>query len=355
MVGSSSFWCQRFVHRQARAVMLADMRLAGGRAGAFLRPVLGLGLVATIFSFLGWSLASNWSDLRSEDIDVQPALLAVSAVPFIVATVLQALIWRLLVQHLDRADRPGLAQLPKVFLYSWVGRYVPGKIAYVAGRMFLGRSVGFSMPVLAGSMGYEMVLLLAAGSAFATVTVLPSVAVESETIWPYLALPALAIGALVALHPRTLRLGMRIGARVFGREDLQLDWILSQYQIARFSLLYLLVFCLVGVSFYLLVISITPYPLRYLPLAAGTFALAGVVGLVSVVTPAGIGVREGVIVAVLQITMPLELAILISLVARVWATVVDLLIVGGVLAFDYFSGERMLAAALRGNADEVET
>ena len=158
--------------------MLADMGLPRGSAGTLVRSVLGLALIATIFSFLGWSLASNWSDLRSEDIDVQPALLVVSAVPFIVATVLQALIWRLLVQHLDRADRPGLAQLPKVFLYSWVGRYVPGKIAYVAGRMFLGRSVGFSMPVLAGSMGYEMVLLLAAGSAFATVTVLPSVAVE---------------------------------------------------------------------------------------------------------------------------------------------------------------------------------
>lgn len=335
--------------------MLADMRLPVAARGTIARTVAGLGLIATIFAFLGWSLASGWNDLQSEDIDVRPALLVISAIPLIVAIIIQALIWRLLVQHLDRTDRPGLAQLPKVFLYSWVGRYVPGKIAYVAGRIFLGRSIGFSMPVLAGSMGYEMVLLLAAGSAFATLTVLPSVAVESEMVWPYLALPVLAIGALIALHPRTLRLGMQIVARVLGREDLQLDWILPPRQIVRFGLLYLLVFCLVGVSFYLLVISITPYPLRYLPLAAGTFALAGVVGLISVVTPAGIGVREGVIVAVLQITMPLELAILVSLVARVWATAVDLLIVGGVLAFDYLSGERMLAAALRGKAGEIES
>ena len=355
MVGSSSFWCQRFVHRQARAVMLADMRLPGGSAGRLLSSVLALGLIATIFSFLGWSLFSNWSDIRSEDIDVQPVLLVVSAIPLIVAIVLQAFTWRLLVGYLDGSDRPELRQLPKVFLYSWVGRYVPGKVAYVAGRFFLGRSLGFSAPVLVGSMAYEAVLLLVAGSALATVTVLPSVAVESETIWPYLALPLLAVGGAAALHPQVLRWGMQLGARLLRRERGGFDWILPREAIIRLSLLYTVVFCLVGGSFYLLIIAIMPYSPRYLPLAAGTFALAAVVGLVSVVTPAGIGVREGIVVAILQITMPIELAILISLVARVWTTVVDLVLVGGVLAFDYLSGERMLMAALRGRADEIET
>ena len=65
-------------------------------------------------------------------------------------------------------------------------------------------------------------------------------------------------------------------------------------------------------------------------------------------TPAGIGVREGILVTVLQVSMPLELAILLSLVARVWTTIVDLVVVGGVLAYDYLSGQRMLQAALRG-------
>ena len=145
--------------------MLADMRLLRGSAGTFLRLVFGIGLIATIFSFLGWSLFSNWSDIRSEDIDVQPVLLVVSAIPLIVAIVLQAFTWRLLVGYLDGSDRPELRQLPKVFLYSWVGRYVPGKVAYVAGRFFLGRSLGFSAPVLVVSMASAAVLLLVAVSA----------------------------------------------------------------------------------------------------------------------------------------------------------------------------------------------
>ena len=333
--------------------MLGHMRTASGRYGTLLRTSIGLGLIVITFSFLGWSLVSNWSELQAEEIDVKPALLLVSAIPFIAAIVAQAFIWRLIVSYLDGNERPALSHLPIVFLYSWLGRYVPGKIAYVAGRFFLGRSVGFSMPVLVGSIAYELALLGAAGAAFATVTLLPSIAMESATIWPYLALPLIAIGGAVALHPRVLRWAMQRGARFFGRDE-EFEWVLSPQQIARLGLLYAITFCLVGGSFYLLIISITPYSPRYLPLAAGTFALAGVVGMLSVVTPAGFGVREGVVVAVLQITMPLELAVLISLVARVWATVIDLVIVVAVLAYDYVSGERLLANALRGDAGEPE-
>ena len=333
--------------------MLGHMRRATGRYGTLLRTSIGLGLIVVTFSFLGWSLVSNWGELRAEEIDVKPVLLVVSAIPFIAAVVAQAFIWRLIVSYLDGTKRPGLSHLPKVFLYSWAGRYVPGKVAYVAGRFFLGRSVGFSMPVLVGSIAYELALLGAAGAAFATVTLLPSIAMESATIWPYLALPLIAVGGAVGLHPRVLRWVMQRGARLLGRDE-EFDWVLSPQQIARLGLLYAITFCLVGGSFYLLIISITPYSPRYLPLAAGTFALAGVIGMLSIVTPAGIGVREGVVVAVLQITMPLELAVLISLVARVWATVIDLVIVGGVLGYDYVSGERLLANALRGDTGEPE-
>ena len=327
------------------------MRVPAGRTATLLRTSIGLGLIAATFTFLGWSLASNWSDLRSEDIDIQPALIVVSALPMIAAIILQAFIWRLVVSYLDSEARLGLSQLPKAFLYSWVGRYVPGKVAYVAGRFFLGRTAGFPAPVLVGSIAYELALLTMAGAAFATLTLLPSIAIESETIWPYLALPAVAIAGLAALHPRVLRAVLQRGARLVGRDE-SFDWVLPQEHVLQLGLLYLVVFTLVGGSFCLLVVSITSLSAEHVPLAAGGFALAGVVGLVSVVTPAGIGVREGVTVAVLQLVMPLELAVLISLVARVWATVIDLVIVGGVLAFDYVSGERLLMRALRGDVEE---
>lgn len=325
-----------------------------GMLRRFARPVLGVGLIAAIFTFLALSLVSNWSKLRSEDISIQPVLIVVSAVPLIAAIVLQAFIWRRVVEYMDGAGQQGLNQLPKVFLYSWVGRYVPGKVAYVAGRFVLGRSVGVSASKLVGGIAYELALLLVAGSAFATLTVLPSVAVESEAIWPYLALPAIVAGGFMALHPRVLQWGAEMAARFTGRDLGDFGWILPQRAIVTLGLRYLVVFALNGAAFYLLIVSVTSYSAGFLPLAAGAFALGSVFGLLSVVTPAGIGVREGILVTILHVSMPLELAILISLVARIWTTVADLLVVGGVLAFDYLSGERMLQAALRGDRAPLE-
>ncbi len=95
--------------------------------GVIARYLIGFGAVGAIFFFLGRSLVSNWSDLTAEDIDVQPALLVVSTLPVAAAIILQAFIWKQIVAYLAGPDQSNLGQLPKVFLYSWIGRYVPGK------------------------------------------------------------------------------------------------------------------------------------------------------------------------------------------------------------------------------------
>ncbi len=332
--------------------MLCHMRMASGRSRTLLRTSIGLGLIVITVSFLGWSLASNWSDLTAEDVDIRPALLVASALPTALAIMLWAFVWRQIVVYLAPSGRGNSGQLPKIFLYSWMGRYVPGKVAYVVGRFVLGRSVGFSAPVLVGSMAYENVLLVTTGAAFATVALLPMLAIESESILPYLALPLVVVGGAVILHPRVLGWVVRLGARLLGRDLPPEGWQISSGQLAKLIGAFMVTHLVNGLGFYLLIISVTSYSPRYLPLAAGAFVLAGIVGMLSVFAPAGIGVREGVLVAVLQTTMPVELAVFISVAARVWATLIDVVLVGACFAYDYVSGERMLLSALRGSGAE---
>ncbi len=319
------------------------------------RPVIGFGVIAAIFFFLGRSLVSNWSDLSAENVNIQPAILVASMLPAAAAIILMAFVWRQIVAYLAGPAQANLGQLPKVFLYSWAGRYVPGKVAYVVGRFVLGRTAGVSGPVLVGSIVYENVLLITTGAAFATLTLLPILAIESESVLPYLALPIVAVGGAVVLHPRVLGWAVRLAARLLGRELPEDGWLLSPRQMARLIALVLVVHLVNGVGFYLLLNSITSYSPRYLPLAAGAFALAGIVGMVSVFAPAGIGVREGILVAVLQTTMPVELAIFVALVARAWSTGIDLLLITGSFLYDQLSGERLLMRALRGRVIEPDT
>ena len=66
----------------------------GGRSvGAVARGLIGLGVIALIFFFLIRSLAFNWHDLRSEEIDIQPALLLLSLLPPLAALLVLSLIW----------------------------------------------------------------------------------------------------------------------------------------------------------------------------------------------------------------------------------------------------------------------
>lgn len=321
-----------------------QLRTAAGVA----RSLIGLGAVVLIFYFLGRGLVSNWGDLTSEDINVRPALLLLSMVPAVAGIFGMSLIWARIVGYVAGGDRPPAGQLTKVFVYSWIGRYVPGKVAYVLGRFYLGQSIGLSSTALVSSIGYEMVLLMVAASAFAALTLVPALAVQSENVLPYLALPVVALGGVIALHPRVLGRALRFVLRMLGRESTEVDWLLPVPEMAKVVVFYFGVFSLNGLGLYLLIVSLTSYSPGHLPLVAGAYVLAGVIGMLSLFAPAGLGVREGILVGVLQLTMPLEVAILVSLAARAWATVVDLLVVGGCFVYDYASGERLLSGAIQG-------
>jgi uncharacterized membrane protein YbhN (UPF0104 family) len=58
--------------------------------------------------------------------------------------------------------------------------------------------------------------------------------------------------------------------------------------------------------------------------AAGAFALAWALGFLIVVVPAGLGVREAFLVVILRSAVPYDDAVLISLVARLWWSIVEL-------------------------------
>ncbi|MEX2158349.1 MAG: lysylphosphatidylglycerol synthase domain-containing protein [Dehalococcoidia bacterium] len=325
---------------------------------AIARYSIGLAVIVLTFYFLGRNLASNWNDLRSEELDIQPALLVLSGCFLAGDIMMRSIVWWDLTGYFAGDARPPYPRMAKVFLYSWIGRYVPGKVAYLVGRFYLGRAAGVPSRALVGGIAYENVLVLIMAMVLSALLLVPSLAVESESFWPYLALPAAAIGGVALLHPAVLSRVLRLAMRLTGRDLPDSDWILPARRMARTLALSAIVFSLSGVGFYLMVASLTNYPARYLPLAAGAMTLGAVVGSISIITPAGLGVREGVLVGILQFTMPRELAVLVAVVARVWATVVDLALVGLCFAFDYVSGDRLLFAAFRSRSDdglEIET
>ena len=79
-----------------------------------------------------------------------------------------------------------------------------------------------------------------------------------------------------------------------------------------------------GLAFALLLDAFTELSLREMVIAAAAFNLAGAAGVAAVPVPSGIGVREAVLIGLLQSVVPLEVATAAAVVARAGGIALDL-------------------------------
>ena len=83
-----------------------------------------------------------------------------------------------------------------------------------------------------------------------------------------------------------------------------------------------------GLHAWILAVGLGADPAAAVPLAVGGFALAWCVGFLVVVTPAGLGVREAVLVATLAPVLAPADALVLALVSRALLTASDLILAG---------------------------
>jgi len=67
--------------------------------------------------------------------------------------------------------------------------------------------------------------------------------------------------------------------------------------------------------------------------AIGILTAAHIVGVLAFIVPAGLGVRESILALLLVSYMPMDQAVLISLITRLWSTVADSYVLAAVLVF----------------------
>lgn len=203
---------------------------------------------------------------------------------------------------------------------SNLGRYLPGKIWQLTGIAAYLRVRGESGAAGLGASLALQAVVLASGVAVGLAT-LGMTALGGAEPW------VLALGGLVvvvALHPATLRLLMRTGARLLGEPPP--GGSLGPRDLALAGLGTLVVWGLYGIGFWALYRGLTPTAGPGLVASTGMFAAAYVVGYLVLIAPGGLVVREGAVAALLGsvVGVPLGAAAGIAVAARVWTTVAEL-------------------------------
>jgi uncharacterized membrane protein YbhN (UPF0104 family) len=289
------------------------------------------GFVTAAAGLGGYAIAGHWGGIYPalDRIGLPVSLLALAALLAALTAAMQA--WRVLLAGLGSPLPLPIAA--RVLFIGQLGKYLPGSVWPVLAQMQLGAEHRVPRLRSATASMVSMLVVLLAGLVTALVT-LPFTGGSTPYRWAFLALPP----ALACLHPRVLNYLIARALRLARRPPL--DHPLTSRVIAAALGWTFVSWILYGTQIWLLAIRVGVPAGVAVPLSVGGFALACSVGFIIVPVPAGAGVRELVLVAVLShpAGVTVATATAVALVSRA-VTVAGDLITAGLAALSYRRGK----------------
>src|SRR5437763_3366425 len=127
----------------------------------FGKRVLQIGLPVIILALFVYQVKKNWADLTVYTFQLNPWLLALAFLGFMLQELSYGLIWRTVLIRLG--SKLGLRIALRIYLASEFVRYIPGNVWHVLTRILWVGKYGVARPVAFASMTIELITKLAAG------------------------------------------------------------------------------------------------------------------------------------------------------------------------------------------------
>ena len=276
-------------------------------------------MLICVLGFLGALVARQWSDLRNYQWRLAPcwALLALAGLELTWLFELDT--WRFILANLGGPLPFGRAA--QTWFLSNLLRYIPGNIWQFLGMAEMAAQDGVPRLVTLTSIVLHQVISTAAGLVLAALYF----ATAGHDAWavrlrPFLWLVPLG---LVLLQPRLLERLLNWAMARLRRPPIRVTLTWMQIWILLFR--YAVVWLGLGLSFAALVRSLATVTWDVLPYLIATWVAAYVIGYLSLLTPSGLGVREGVMALLLALLFPVSVAAVVAIVARLWMVAGELL------------------------------
>jgi uncharacterized membrane protein YbhN (UPF0104 family) len=198
------------------------------------------------------------------------------SVAFGTANLLLAIAWKDLMKHFGVSVDTLMAI--RVYGVSQLAKYVPGNIFHFVGRQALGLNAGLPAWPLAKSVIWEIGVLSISGSLFIILV----------SHYFYAGIPIILALGLFLL---AVLLTLWISSRWFSR------WIM---QAIGFDILFLILSGVIFLAVLSLVIPSDAIPGSEIMIVCGAYVVAWLAGLITPGAPAGVGIREFVLYAILH-------------------------------------------------------
>lgn len=217
----------------------------------------------------------------------------------------------------------GVRPARRLFFVSQLGKYLPGGLWPVVMQAREARSLGWRPTTIAVAYLLALAVSALAGVVVATAALgISNHRALGTYWWAMCAAPV----ALILLCPPVLPALLSRGLGVFNRPPLtqRLGWAVSLRALGWA----LVMWGGLGLHIALLAGAFAPLTYQLVAQAVGAMSLAFVAGLIVVVAPAGLGVREALLVLTLGATTSPVAALTVALLSRVTLLLGDVILAG---------------------------
>lgn len=273
--------------------------------------------VALVFMVL--AIANQWDQINSIEWKINSVLLILSIVMLLGIFLLDAFGWHLILKKLG--CEISIKSSIRIWVLSSVARYVPGGVWSYTGRAIMAKDLGIGLSISSISMYLETILLAASSFAIGFPAILKSTGV---IISPYQAILIwLLLG--ICLHPKIIKLLRFIPGRI-GKAIANSN-LPSSYSVLMLYIYYLFFWFLFAITFCVFCSAIIQTSIDQYFIIGSSFALAFCIGLVIIIFPSGIGIREATLYSLLATVLPPNLSLIIAIGGRLWTTLGEALTV----------------------------
>lgn len=234
-------------------------------------------------------------------------------------------IWRVILRALGSPHLPPFTVMSDIYAKSWLARYIPGTVTWIAGKVVMAANQGISKSRLVVSSLLEAGMQVTAAVVVSLILIGFSPHIGHIPVIIRVIVILMSLAFLTLLSPPVFNRLLRLG-HSFTKRELPSELRINRQAMLRSFSLFVLGTFLNGASCFLLIHALVPnLPANLFLYIVGSFGLAGAIGMATPFLPSGIGVRDGALLVLLAAVFPRDIALAITVVSRIWQVAVDVL------------------------------
>lgn len=308
--------------------------------------IVRVGIAVVTLAAVVYAVAKNWADVSVHLKEISWQEFGLASVAAAVGTWLTMIGWKTILRDLG-SDLP-MAPATGVYFVGQLGKYLPGSLwsvlvqADIASHLRVPRR----RTAVAGLLALGLALLTGLLVGLPAGTLLLRRDSDGFAWWTLLAIPIV----VVLLWPRLLNAIIAKMLRLLHREPLEHD--LSGRAVLLSVVTFIGVWLCFGVHTLILARAVSDDGVAHPDLGVASisgYALSVSLGMLTIVLPAGLGAREGLLTLILATAIPTPAAAAVAIVSRFIVTVVDVL--AALVGWLYARSHHLISERRAGHAE----